>query len=140
MRRGFSLLTAIFVMVLIGTLMTLALSMGTMTVKQTGDLYLKEQSRLLARSATEYAIFRISGNNFDSGCYTGESYTIDGIDINTTIRYIGNGFPSSCVLPGANAIQTVDSNGTAIIDVIVSYADPSTAEKIRFHRRTIQKP
>ncbi len=140
MRRGFSLLTAIFVILLIGSLLYLALSMSTTTVKRTEDLFKKEQARLLARSATEYELLRISGYDFSGGCYSGENYTFNGIDVNTTIRYIGSGFPASCALPGANAIQTVDSNGTILIDVIVSYVDPGTAETIRYHRRTLQKP
>ena len=140
MRQAFSLLTAIFVILLIGSLLYLALSMSTTTVKRTEDLFKKEQARLLARSATEYELLRISGYDYSSGCYTGENYTFNGIDVNTTIRYIGSGFPASCALSGANTIQTVDSNGTILIDVIVSYTDPGTAETIRYHRRTLQKP
>ncbi len=140
MHRGFSLLTAIFVMLLIGTLLYLALSIGTSNVKQTEDLYRKEQARLLARSATEYELLRISGFDFTNDCYTGENYTFNGIDINTTVFYIGNGFPASCSNMLDNAIQTADSNGTVLIDVTISYTDPNTLETIRYHRRTIQKP
>ena len=139
MRRGFSLLTAIFVMILIGSLLYLALSMGATEVKQTEDLYKKAQARLLARSATEYELLRISGYNFSSGCYTGENYTFNGIDVNTTVYYIGSGFPS-CANILANDIETADSNGTILLDVTVSYVDPNTHETIRYHRRTLQKP
>ena len=141
MRKGFSLLTAIFVMLLIGSVLYLTLTLAAKATKQTADIYLKEQARLLARSATEYELLRISGFDFSGGgCYTGENYTFEGIDVNATIRYIGNNFPASCALAGANAIQTIDSNGTILLDIVVSYTDPSTGEQVRFHRRTIQKP
>ena len=140
MRKGFSLLTAIFVMLLIGSVLYLTLTLAAKSTKQTADIYLKEQARLLARSATEYELLKISGNNFSNSCYTGETYNFNGIDVNATIRYIGNGFDTGCALPGANAIQTIDSNGTILLDIVVSYTDPSTNEQVRFHRRTIQKP
>lgn len=67
MRHGFTLLLAIVIMVLIGTLMSLMLSFTTTTLKQTEDIYLKEQAELIARSATEYALLKISGNNWSNG-------------------------------------------------------------------------
>ena len=63
MRRAFSLVTAIFVMVLIGTILALAFTLSSTTVKQTGDVYMREQARLLAKSAVEYEILRIMGAN-----------------------------------------------------------------------------
>jgi hypothetical protein len=60
-------------------------------------------------------------------------------DINMSIFYIGRGFHSSCQTL-ANDIVTNESNGTVLIDTIVSYTDPATGEQVRFHRRTIQKP
>ena len=119
--------------------------MMSRSLKETGDVYLKAQSRILARSALEYELFKISGHEFNaSSCYTGQNYNLQAslsipIDVNTTVRYIGNGFPNACALANTG-IVTNDSNGTAIIDIVISYTDPSTGEQVRFHRRTIQKP
>jgi hypothetical protein len=139
MRAAFSLLTAIFVILLIGSLLGLTLAISSSTVKQTSDLYLKEQAQLFAKSAVEYEILKITGHDFTTGCYRGAQYTVKGFDINASVYYIGNGFPSDCTMLD-NGIRTLDSNGTVMIDIVVSYDDPNTGERIRFHRRTLQKP
>ncbi|WOE70605.1 type II secretion system protein [Hydrogenimonas thermophila] len=142
MRHGFTLLLAIVIMVLIGTLMSLMLSFTTTTLKQTEDIYLKEQAELIARSATEYALLKISGNNWSNGeCINNinDLNRYKNFDVNITIYYFGKNLPSSCNIL-ANNLYTKESNGTALIDVIVSTTDPITSEKINFHKRTIQKP
>jgi len=149
LREGFTLLLAIVVISLIGTLMGLMLSFTTITSKQTADSYLKEQAELIARSATEYALLKISGNNWSAGeCINNinsELNSYKGFDINLAIYYLGNNLPVWDGIKGCknildNNIYTNESNGTVLIDVIVSITDPATREKIRFHKRTIQKP
>ena len=142
MRHGFTLLLAIVIMVLIGTLMSLMLSFTTTTSKQTEDICLKEQAELIARSATEYALLKISGNNWSNGECINNINDLNGyknFDVNITIYYFGKNLPSSCNILDNN-LYTKESNGTALIDVIVSTTDPITSEKINFHKRTIQKP
>ena len=146
MRRGFSLITAIVFMILVATLGTLALSLSNLSVKQTSDLYLREQAELLAQSATEYALLAISGHDFSANCLNtiNATYT-DGttilFDINISLYYLGNGLPSGCstLTNNLNNIDTNDSNRTVIIDAFVTDHNLST-EPIRIHRRTIQKP
>lgn len=145
MKKGFSLLTAIIFMVLVATLGALALSFSTFSVKQTSDLYLREQAELLLQSGTELALLAISGHeiNATNGClnYINTSYpeTTPLFDINISINYIGNGLPTTNCNILDNNLSTTDSNITVIIDTIVQDHDIS-AEPIRLHRRTIQKP
>ena len=148
MRRGFSMLTALIFMVLVATLGALALSLSTATVKQTSDLYLREQAELLVQSATEYALLAISGHDFSANCLntihatypTTESDKL--FDINISLYYMGNGLPVGCqtLTANLNNIDTNESNLTVMIDTIVSSADGISLEPIRLHRRTIQKP
>ena len=144
MRRGFTLLSAIFLMVLVATLMVLSFSLSTQTAKQTGDIYLQEQGQLLARSATEFALLAISGHNNSNDCIENINLNYpEGapvFDINMTLYYIGNGLPCNNDHLLANNIETAESNGTVLIDTIVSYTDPGTNETVRYFRRTIQKP
>jgi len=136
------LLLAIAIMVLVGTLMNLMLSFTTLTVKQTGDIYLKEQTELMARSATEYAILKISGNNWaDKECINkiDELSGYKNFNINITMHYFGKDLPSNCNMLDNN-LYTKESNATVLIDVIVHKTDPITFETIRFHKRIIQKP
>jgi len=148
MRKGFSLITAIVFMILVATLGALALSLSTTSVKQTSDLYLREQAELLALSATEYALLSISAHNFNTNCLNtiNSTYTADGtttlFDINISLYYLGNGLPANCSTFSGNLsnIDTNDSNRTVIIDTIVSSSTGVSSEPIRYHRRTIQKP
>lgn len=148
MRKGFSLITALVFMILVATLGALALSLSTTSVKQTSDLYLREQAELLALSATEYALLAISAHDFSANCLNtiNSTYTQDGtttlFDINISLYYLGNGLPANCstLTNNLNNIDTNDSNRTVIIDTIVTSANGTTTEPIRYHRRTIQKP
>lgn len=153
MRRGFSMITAIIFMVLVATLGALALSLSTTTVKQTSDLYLREQAELLVQSATEYALLAISGHEINNanGCLNTINATYNNtFDINISIYYLGNNLPNGCrgfdgtiVSTGTlTNIDANDSNVTVMIDTVVSVpVDKNVStEPIRLHRRTLQKP
>jgi hypothetical protein len=129
-------------MTIIGTLMGLMLSFSTTTSKQTEDIYLKEQAELIARSATEYALLKISGNNWSNGECINSIDDLNGyknFDIDITIYYFGKDLPPNCNILDNN-LYTKESNGTVVIDVVVSKTDPTTLERVRFFKRTIQKP
>jgi len=138
MRRGFGIITAIIIMMTVATLMSLMIGLSTSTVKQTSDIYLKQQAELLLRSSTEFALLAISGHNNNNDCVESINITYNSFTSNVNIWYIGNGIPTTCGHILDNSIQTDDSNYTAIIDVVVS--NNSSTEPIRLHRRTIQKP
>jgi len=153
-RSGFAMLMAIFVIVIVGTLMALMISLSTTSLKRTTNLYLNEQAMLLARSATEYALLSISGTDRTLGCLTNINTTYDPqgagseiFDIAITIRYIGlsGGNAANECTPAQNFIvnsrvTTAESKGSALIDVVVT-SDPTLniGETIRYHRRTLQK-
>lgn len=144
MRNGFTLLSAIFLMVLIAILMMLAFSLSSQTTKQTSDLYLREQAQLLAKSSTELALLAISGHDNSKDCIEqiNLQYPHGGtvFDINMSLFYFGNNLPCSPNRILDNAVATAESNGTVLIDTIVTYRDIDTNETVRYHRRTIQKP
>lgn len=141
MKKGFSLLTAIMFIVLIATICALALSFSTQTSKQTSDVYLRAQAELLAKSATEYALLALSAHDHNINCLDTIQATHNGIfTINMRLFYIGvpPGLPCTNVL--ARNIATAGSMFTVIIDTHVTYTDALTAEQVRIHRRTLQKP
>ncbi|QSZ41025.1 hypothetical protein GJV85_02475 [Sulfurimonas aquatica] len=136
-RSGIAMIMAITVIVIVATIMALSLSMTAQTTKRTTDLYLYEQSVLMSKSATEYALLRISQNN---GCLnTIAPFTIDSIyDITIDIKYIGTA-PTACSDYISN-IQTPEQDGSVLLDVTVSINDTNiTNEPITFFRRSIQK-
>jgi type II secretory pathway component PulK len=147
-RSGFAMIMAIFFMIIIATLLTYMLSMTTETANRTTNTYVNEQAQLLAKSATEYAVLRVSGvtrsntncvNSFNAQ-YPNSTAPI--FDINVSIQYFGFGNFAACNNI-VNTISTSESNGTMLIDVYVTSTTGvgglNLNEPIRYHRRTLQK-
>ena len=142
-RSGIAMIMAIAVILVLSTIMALTLQMTTQTTKQTVNDYLHEQAILLTRSATEYALLRISGRDrIANGCLTTLTGTHNQIfDIDISIRYIGLAECNAAAtyINRAN-VDDIDSIGSAILDVVISVNDENvTTEPIRYHRRTLQK-
>ncbi len=157
-RNGFAMIMAIFFMIVIATLLTYMLSSTSETAQRTTNTYVNEQAQLLAKSAVEYALLRVSAHNrkgADNTLGTADDSCINTLnfnypdntnpifDIQVDIAYYGfgahNATPGNCVTM-ANNIQTPESNGTMRIDVYVSdNAGLGLSEPIRYHRRTLQK-
>ena len=166
-KKAFSMITAIFVIVIMATVTALIMNVTGKTIKATTQQYQKEQAQLLARSYTELAILYIL--HYDRTAGTGsclETITDhfgeagnDGYNITIKIKYIGN----DALLVDCN--NTIEPNGdfnlsnqtatwidnsstdginktiSLIIDTFVTYKDfddPSNRD-ITFHRRTLQK-
>ncbi|MBD3800734.1 MAG: type II secretion system protein [Campylobacterales bacterium] len=151
-RGGFALITAVALMLLISILLLKMLAFTADTQQRTVNDYLVEQAILLTYSATEYAVLAISGRNRADGCITtvNATYPENGadkiFDITTTIRYVWSSdqldsLPPSCKNAALyTQVSTPESNGAALIDVVVTSAtDLRLDEPIRFHRRTLQK-
>jgi hypothetical protein len=140
-RDGIAMIMAIAVIVIMATIMALSLSMTATTTKRTVDLYTYEQSILLSKSATEYALLRIAQ---DGPCshINDLNFNQDSIyDINITNRYVyTNPLPAGCPADTI-VVQTPEQNGSVIMDVTVSVPTTAnvTTEPIRFFKRTIQK-
>lgn len=113
MRRGFSLITAIFMMVLVAVVGVAILNLSTFSVEQKSQAFLRTQAELLARSGTEYAVLQLSKNGVGP-----VNISADPFDINITMDNLGN--------------------GAVLMDTIVTA--PDLAMPIRYHRRTVQRP
>jgi len=167
-KKAFSMVTAIFVIVIMATVSSLIMNVTGKTVKETTQLYQKEQAQLLARSYTELAILRVIDTNrtalTPNPCLEeinenfGAKLGFHGYDINVTIKYIGNSnFLARCrnnieangafnPLNNANATWNNNTVGfyntiSLVIDTYISYKDFDDPENrdIVFHRRTLQK-
>jgi len=149
-KRGFAMMMALAVIVVIATIMALSLSLTAKTTKKTADIYLHEQAILLAKSATEYQLLRIAQNppctDLDISFLQDTIYTID-----ITSRYIYYDDPTTavaddaCTLAGRptllyTPVTTPQQDGSVLIDVAVSVNDVNlSSEPVRYFRRTIQK-
>jgi len=158
-KKAFSMITAIFVIVIMASITSLIMNITGKTIKATTQQYQKEQAQLLARSYTELAILYVIHYDRTVDCL--ESITDhfgatgdNGYDVRINIKYIGN----ATLLP--NCSKSIDIDGdlgstatwsdtdvgfnstiSLIIDTYITYKDfddPSNRD-ITFHRRTLQK-
>jgi len=137
-----AMIMAIAVIVIMATIMALSLAMTAQTTKSTTDLYLYEQSVLLSKSATEYALLLIAQNppctNLNQSFTQDIIYTVD-----ISMQYIyDSNVP--CATNGGTLytpVSTPEQNGSVLMDVTVTVPITANAgtEPIRYFRRTIQK-
>jgi len=141
MRSAFSMIVAIATLVMIATIMALSLSLSSQSAKETGNIYLQQQAQLYARSATEFALFWLSGNP----CATSPlNFQIEGSKYSAKVSFM-HITTEACANGGTRintALNTVESNATVIIDTILEVNQTlfGLSEPIIIHRRTLQKP
>lgn len=148
MRGAFGLLSAIFILLLLSSLVILTLTIQSNKVKKTSDNNMLMQAKLLAKSAEEFTVMAIGGfdrdtdnDNVDDRCLESLNINEKQFDINVTIHYLfANGQkPTDC-----NSSKELDipqkQNGTVILDVVVASKTGVTSEPIRVHRRSVQLP
>ena len=152
MRKAFSMLTAIFIIVLMATVGAFILNLSGKMVKGTTAQFHNEQAVLLAKSYTEYAIMAVTANehtganclNDISGKFgdLGDGTFLYNVDVN--ISYIGDeNLHGSCRTLN-NSVDTEKSPLSIIVDVFVKHKDldhpaGAGAPDITYHRRSLQK-
>jgi len=148
MRKAFSMITAIFVILLMASVGAFIMNLSGKMVKGTVAQFQREQSMLLAKSYTEYAIMAVTANDHKSASclnnITGNYGGSDGYNINVNISYIGNSDLHSNCTPLSTAVITPKSPLNIIVDVSVSYKEldhplGASAPDITYHRRSLQK-
>jgi type II secretory pathway pseudopilin PulG len=153
-KKAFSMITSIFVIVIMASVAILVINLSGKTVKETTIQYRKEQAMLLAKSYTEFAIMAVTANDRTQDCIeniTGDNVLADadsgkGYRVEVQIYYIGkdataklNTCDSSRVL--ADNVDTNGSDLQIIVDVYVKYKelDNNNTGWFTYHRRTLQK-
>jgi len=152
-KKAFSMITAIFVIVIMATVGMLVVNVTGKIIKETTTQYRKEQAILLAKSYTEFAIMAVTADDRNStSCIdtiTGDDVLADadsgkGYKVNAVISYIGNDATasiSSCPHLLASDVATDGSDLQIIVDVYVQYKelDNNNTGWLTYHRRTLQK-
>jgi len=159
-RKAFSMITAIFVILLMATVGGFILNLSGKMVQETTTQYRKEQAILYAKSYTEYAIMAATAQT----CIRNITSDIDGTQAQTKkgqgyhvevkIQYLGTS--ALCT----NYIGTAINRPTAIdniilVDTYVHYREPEHPDAmsgaawgtptlnykpgITYHRRTLQR-
>lgn len=151
MKSAFSMITAIFVIVIMSAIGAMVMSMSSKIVKSTTVQYQHEQAVLYAKSYTEFAVMAISANKRGIECVDkiegeiGKPAKGNGYKVKVDISYIGI---SSDIKKCTNKLYTLlpassKTPLTVVIDTYVKYIDPYTVGVnnlwITVHRRTVQK-
>lgn len=144
MRRGFSLITAIFVIVLMASVAAFITNLSGKMVQETTAQYYREQSMLLAKSYTEFAVMAVTANDHTLPTCVNNitgAYSIYTVDVN--ISYIGDSTLNSACRTLSSSV-TIPGDLNILVDVFVKYKDPdhpagSSAPDIVYHRRSLQK-
>ncbi len=153
MRKAFSMIMAIFIIVLMSTVAVFILNVSAKTVKATVYQYRHEQAILLARSYTELAIMYASANESNvTNCAEDISGTFgpigEGFDIKVKIAYIGPLSGSRNIIGVCNTDRILNATDIVtpnelqiIVDTFVSYPDIDHPNDLNltYHRRTLQK-
>jgi type II secretory pathway pseudopilin PulG len=158
-KKAFSMVTAIFVIVIMASISAMIMNITGKTVKATTLQYQKEQAALLSRSYTELGILyalhydRDTHNNCIETIidHFGPAYP-NGYDVEIDFHYIGNstllGGCTKTLSPIAGTEGTWIGNNpgfettvSIMVDTYIRYRDfDDTNEKnITMHRRTLQK-
>ncbi|ANE36094.1 hypothetical protein CIG11343_1080 [Campylobacter iguaniorum] len=169
MKKAFSLILAIIFIVLLATIGMLSFGVSATGVKQTDNLYLSEQAKLIAKSATEHAIMKIQQCDFSDSRLikivkdypkSGDDYLLKST---VYVTYIGVNLPTTCkekindenpknstcnswIDSGATKDRNgLDINGktliqAVILDTVVESNPAANTEVIRYSRTTTQKP
>jgi len=156
-RSGFSMLVAIFVIVLLSLVASYIFYASSSISKEGAIQYQQEEARVLARSYTEYAVLAVSGNQKSGGICINEIHANignpnigQGYRVTVYITYIGNTrYVNNCRNVAATLANTDVDALSIIVDVYVEYRDimhPSLNSSFVsqipwqvYHRRSIQK-
>ena len=162
-RKAFSMLTAIFVIVIMATVGVMVMSLSGKMVKTTTAQFQREQAMLLAKSYTEYAIMAVMSNDRNGTGKCLQTINSDdviraenngGFEVRVQIHYLSNNSGELASCPPArvlsDTVTTVESPLNIIVDVYVKYKDfdhhtiTSTGSMlsvpyITYHKRTLQK-
>jgi len=156
-RKAFSMLIAIFIIVLLSLIATYVYYSSSLITKEGTIMYQEEQAKILARSFTEYAVLAVSSNNRTMApCLDKISSTIgnpdsgQGYKVEVYITYIGNlRYVGTCQHTAAILPNTDGDSLSVILDVYVKYKDIQNASLYNgyqnsvpwqtYHRRSIQK-
>lgn len=153
MRKGFGLLQALLIIVLVSGILVIAMRYATVSIKQTSDLYVKEAASVFMDSAVELSLLAISGydrnlrNNCLENIYITSSDKRFSANVNVAKYYLYKGFDNNdtnltncdVVVP----IKSEDTHGMVMLEVVIetNAAHPKNGDKsIRLMRRTLQRP
>lgn len=152
MRNAFGLPQALMIILFIGAIVTVTMKYASIGAKHYADSYTREQAELFMQSATEAALFKISGYNRQTNNDCLKTVSIDSsdgkfhADANITAYYLYEGKDNNgSVLNNCDrvvSIETPESHGMVSMNVVVesNATNPKVLHPVRLTRRSLQRP
>lgn len=148
MRRAFSVLYAIVIMLLVSGLLSLAMRYMRVSAKYISDSYIAEQSRILIKSAIEKTLLEISAHNRGDDpsswdCFTGDEFEWkpkSGIEYRCRVRVVRYYLKdANCSNVDTISITNEKSHGMALFEIEMN-ASKDNELISRVIRRSLQHP
>jgi len=150
LRRGFNLLMAIFVLLLLAGLSMVTLQYAKIKVHHYADTYIKEQAQLFAQSVLEASILHIHGIERRGKCVApfGFEDPKGRFEANVTVVHYFISDPGASDIDPSDPtcrgkvtrIATPESNGYVVIDIVVRSKPDAFTSPVRIHTRSLQRP
>ena len=155
-RAAFSMITAIFVIIILATIGAFIMNLSGKMVQETTMQYRKEQAILYAKSYTEFAIMTAASEP----CVKKITASVDGTQaqvkagqgyfVDVRLHYIGKNSTCTNQVGKGNIQDLRAKDNIVLIDTYVRYRDPdsigakaglawSKDPGITYHRRTLQR-
>ena len=146
-KKAFSMITAVFVIIIMASVTALIMNVTGKTVKATTQQYQDQQARLLARSYTELAILYALyyDRTATPDCLKTITDTFKNYEIQVEFHYIGNDTAlngcARAITPWVGTSTGFENSLSLVIDTYIYYKDfdDITDRNITYHRRSIQK-
>ncbi len=148
MKKGFGLITALMVIVLVAGIIGVVVRIAFISVKHTTDTYMRERAELFMQSVLENSILSIEGyeRNISSKCLKTLHFVDDEkrFEANVSVLryycYDINDCPCDSDL--VKIIQTDKSHGNVLLKVVVETNNTNiknSGKKIRIEKITLQR-
>jgi hypothetical protein len=146
-RKGFGILSALIIMLLLATLMVVVVKFAFVSVKHTGDSYLQQRAQLFMQSAVENSLLAIEGYDRKANGNCLEHISFEDEDKRFTanvdvLRYYCYDL-NDCPCANAVKISTPESHGYVLLKVTVesNTSNPrNNGKKIKLEKITLQRP
>ena len=147
MKKGFGVISALIIMLLIATLMVAVVKFAFVSVKHTSDSYMIERAELFMRSAIENTILAIEGNNRTKHQCLHNIHFVDEdkrFEVNITVLryYCYDKDDCNCSDNLVANINTPESHGYVLMEVVVQSNlsnKRNNNKKIRLKKVTLQR-
>jgi len=152
MRKGFNLLMAIFILLILSGATVLTLKYVSISAKHFADSYIKEQAEIFAQSVLETTLLKIEGRDRSKKCLVTLTLTSAdekfNADVNITKYYLyGDDYDNAikCSDSVKQKIETEESNGYVLIEIVVETNSANSKignyiSPIRIVTRSLQRP